>query len=63
VILLLAALVTFAHPVVPVEATIPQVYEYAVTIDERRINPRRYRDRRAPPNTADNPRCVGHRSG
>jgi hypothetical protein len=37
-ILLLAALVTFAFPVVPVEATIPHVIRIAVTIDERRIN-------------------------
>jgi hypothetical protein len=42
VILLLAALVHFAFPVVPVEATIPQVYEYAITINERRINQTRH---------------------
>ena len=41
-ILLIAALVNFAFPVVPVEATIPQPVCIAVTIDERRINQTRH---------------------
>lgn len=64
-ILLFAAFVAFAFPVVPVEATIPaRVIVAPVTIDERRIN----YSRSAPIHertrtTADKPRCVGHRSG
>jgi hypothetical protein len=42
VILLIAALVHFAFPVVPVEATIPLPISIAVTIDERRINQTRH---------------------
>ena len=41
-ILLTAAFVVFAFPVVPVEATIPRLFEYAVTIDERRIHTTRH---------------------
>ena len=63
-ILLTAAFVVFAFPVVPVEATIPRLFEYAVTIDERRMNyPRSALIHERTQNTANKPRCVGHRSG
>jgi len=62
-ILLLAALVNFAFPVVPVEATIPQPVCIAVTIDERRINQKRYGVSDRAQSAKDSPQCVGHRSG